>query len=180
MIRPLLTFVATFLIATVAAATWHIYNIPRAEFARLEVQHLETLGAHNVFGHRRDLVDHTFTEIVRPNNDTLYSSAFLDLSGGPLLLTVPETGARYYSIQFMDPMTEVYSVISRRTHGGVGGVYEIVAADQTDIAPGEFSHTVVAPTNRSWVLVRFLIDGEADLPAVHALQDRLVLSPAID
>jgi hypothetical protein len=34
--------------------------------------------------------------VPRANVDTLYSSAFLDLSSGPLVLSVPDTHGRYY------------------------------------------------------------------------------------
>ncbi len=47
-------------------------------------------GAPNVFHHATDLVDYTFTGVVSPNNDTLYSSAWLDLDEQPLILGLPD------------------------------------------------------------------------------------------
>ena len=39
-----------------------------------------------------------------PNVDTLYSTGFFDLSGGSLIVTVPEVDqGRYWSFAFFDP-----------------------------------------------------------------------------
>src|SRR5262249_31688025 len=40
----------------------------------------------NQFRHQRQLLDHTFTSVVSPNSDTLYSSSWLDLSREPVVL----------------------------------------------------------------------------------------------
>ncbi len=179
MTRPLMTFVMCFVLVAVGSAAWHIYQIPAREFDRLE-RGFYALQDHGEWGHFRQLVDHEFDAIVRPNNDTLYSSTFIDLSGGPLLLTLPETGDRYYSVQFMDPMTNVYEVISRRTRGGAAGQFAILGPNWTGGFFTEVEHVVTAPTDRTWILVRFLIDGPEDLAAVHTLQDQLSLDPLTD
>ncbi len=174
MIRTLLTFIAIFLVVSVGSAAWHIYSIPRVEFDRLETGFQGDFEEAGGWSHGRNLVDHTFSAVVRPNNDTLYSSNFINLADGPMVLSVPETGERYYSVQFLDPMTEVYAVISRRTHGGGGGTYAILPPGYSGDVP-DADEIIHAPDNRAWVLVRFLIDGEHDLAAVHALQDQLSL-----
>jgi hypothetical protein len=55
----------------------------------------------NRLTHRRALSDHTHRVVTAPNSDTLYSSAFLDLAGGPVTLSAPDAGARYFSIALM-------------------------------------------------------------------------------
>src|SRR5262245_11421742 len=43
--------------------------------------------------------------VVRPNVDTLYSTAWLDLSNGPVVMAVPEMETRYYLVQMLDAWT---------------------------------------------------------------------------
>src|ERR1700733_6255346 len=59
----------------------------------------------NRFSHRRVLAGHTHRLVTTPNNDTLYSSAVLDLSAGPVALEVPVFGGRYFSIALIDACT---------------------------------------------------------------------------
>lgn len=80
---------------------------PVYEMARLRQQALSATpgrrqNALNQFGHARKLLDHRDRNVTAPNNDTLYSSAWLDLSQGPVVVEVPDMGKRYYSLHFMN------------------------------------------------------------------------------
>src|SRR5258708_16919217 len=59
----------------------------------------------NRFRHLPDLADHRARGVTTPNPDTLYSSAWLDLSIQPLFLTVPPVGDLHYSYAFLGPFT---------------------------------------------------------------------------
>jgi hypothetical protein len=48
----------------------------------------------NRFNHAVAFPPPTARAVVRPNIDTLYSSAWLDLSSEPIILSVPDTGGR--------------------------------------------------------------------------------------
>ena len=50
----------------------------------------------NVFTHARQLLAPGKSRVVTPNNDTLYTNAWLDLRSGPLVIDVPDTAGRYY------------------------------------------------------------------------------------
>ena len=52
-------------------------------------------------GHRAALADASMRQITAPNNDTIYSSAQLELSGGPVEVIAPTDTHRYFNITFM-------------------------------------------------------------------------------
>jgi hypothetical protein len=129
----------------------------------------------NSFGHRRRLVDHTARTVTTPNNDTLYSSAIIDLSAGPLRLDVPDFGDRYFSIAFLDAYTNNFAYLGTRVNGGRGGAYLIAgpgAAPRAQRGTG----IIRAPGNHIVAIVRILVDGPQDYDEVHRLQDGLRLT----
>lgn len=128
----------------------------------------------NSFGHRRVLADHTARTVTTPNNDTLYSSAALDLSQGPVRLEVPDFGARYFSITFIDAYTNNFAHLGTRSGGGKGGSYVIVGPAWK----GELTASIVqAPSNHIVAIARIAVDAPAEYDTIHALQDALRLTP---
>ncbi len=56
-------------------------------------------------------------DVVRFNFDTLYSFAWVDLSNGPLVLSVPDTNGRYHLVPTLDMRSDVFSSLGSRTTG---------------------------------------------------------------
>lgn len=77
-------------------------------------------GASNAFHHMRAFPTADFRAIVRPNFDTLYSSAWLDLTGGAVLIELPDSDGRYYMLPLLDMWTDVFAVPGSRTTGNTG------------------------------------------------------------
>lgn len=109
------------------------------------------------------LADATTREVTTPNNDTLYGSAWLDLSQGPVILTMPPLPNRYHSASLMSLQTDVVGLFGTRT-GGKGGRYAIVGPDYSGITP-EGTELVRSPTNDAWLLIRVLVNDDRDLAA---------------
>ena len=89
----------------------------------------------NSFAHRRTLADHRHRMLTTPNNDTLYSSAVMDLSAGPVALAVPAFGRRYHSIAFLDAYTNAFAYIGTRSNGSAGRRPERLALPDRPINP---------------------------------------------
>jgi hypothetical protein len=156
---------------TAARDAW-LYALPLIEMAATRAKMLAKGNAGvNKLVHTRALTDHTGRFVTTPNNDTLYSSAWLDLSKGPVTLTIPACGTRYWSAAVMDMFTNNNAVLGLRTVGGE-------ATKVTLVGPGHAAPptgAVRVATPHAWLLMRLLVDGEADMAAVHALQDGFVL-----
>lgn len=126
----------------------------------------------NQFTHTRKLISPDDKEVVTPNNDTLFTNAWLDLSAGPLVIQVPEMGERYWVLGFLDAWTNPWAYAGRRTTGGAQQRLFVHGPNWKGPVP-EGVHVVSAPGDDVWVIGRILVDhDDEDLARVHALQDR--------
>ncbi len=130
----------------------------------------------NHFTHAQAFPTAAFRVVVRSNVDTLYSSAWLDLSREPIVLSVPDTGGRYYLMQMMDGWTETFAVPGKRTTGTKAGHFVIVGPDWQGPLPANVE-VLKAPTNMVWISGRTQTNGVADYTNVHAIQRGYRLTP---
>lgn len=75
-----------------------------------------TQAPYNQFSHAQAFPPTDFKTVVRPNVDTLYSSANLDLGPEPMVLSVPTTD-RYFMLPLLSLWTDVFAVPGTRTTG---------------------------------------------------------------
>jgi hypothetical protein len=162
-----------------AARNAWLFALPLIEMAALRARRNPISGEPapiNAFTHARSLAGPKSRAVTSPNADTLYSSAFVDTTKGPVCLEVPDCGKRYLSVQIMDMYTNNNFILSPRTPGGAPGEWRLLSPDSEPRSSRDLRLT----TPHAWVLVRILVDGPSDLSAVHAIQDRLVLEgPAL-
>jgi hypothetical protein len=83
-------------------------------------------GPMNTFTHMRAFPPPEFKAVPWANLDTLYSLAWLDLTEGPLIITTPDTGDRYYLLPIQDMWTDVFAVPGKRTSGTRAGQFAVV------------------------------------------------------
>ena len=121
--------------------------------------------------------DANFRDIVRPNNDTFYSSAWLDLRDGPITLTLPNTNNRYHVMQMMDAYTNVFAAPGTRTTGNGGGKYLISGPGWTGSVPAGMTEYKSA-TNYVWILGRTQVNSQADgIAVVTPIMQQYALAP---
>lgn len=133
-------------------------------------------GPENEMNCARQLVNASFTDIVTPNDDTLYCQAWMDLTKEPLVLKVPSVQDRYISFQFLDAYTNDYTYLGTRASGGSEGTYLIAGPNWDGQVPQDMTK-IWSPTNIVWIINRILVTGDSDLPNVHDIQDKISLIP---
>lgn len=131
----------------------------------------------NQFWHNRDLADATYRNGGTPNNDTLYSIAWLDLAKEPLVLSVPDVPNRYYVMEMASMDSDNFAYVGSRTTGPKAGNYLIAGPDWKGDVPAGLTLLPASRTNAALIIGRTLISNAADKANVHALQDRYRLTP---
>ena len=98
-----------------AAKDAYIYGYPLVlmDVTRAKMTNLPSPAGNNApmgqLANIRAFPDATFTDVVSPNADTLYSQGWLDLAQGPIVMSVPDTHGRYYLMEMLDGWTNVFA-----------------------------------------------------------------------
>lgn len=133
-------------------------------------------GPMNQFSNVRAYPTAEMRDVVRPNFDTLYSVAWLDLTKEPLILSAPDTHGRYYLLPLMDMWTDVFAVPGKRTTGTGAGKFAIVRQGWKGRLPSGVEK-IEAPTPYVWIIGRTQTNGPKDYDAVHQIQDGYKIEP---
>jgi len=112
-----------------------------------------------------------------PNNDTLYTMVWLDVSKEPWIFSIPDMGRRYYIMPMLSGYDEVFDVAGSRTTGQKAQKYAVTGPGWSGTLPAGVKE-MKSPTGIVWVLGRIYCTGTPeDYREVHALQDKFEIVP---
>jgi hypothetical protein len=135
-----------------------------------------TQAPYNQFSHARAFPPADFKFVVRPNVDTLYSSANLDLGAEPVVLSVPATD-RYFQLPMLSLWTDVFAVPGTRTTGrSTAREFLLVGPSWRSQAPAGLE-IIRSPTRFVGIGGRTQTNGVADYDNVHRIQAGYKLTP---
>jgi hypothetical protein len=135
-----------------------------------------TQGPYNQFTHARQFTPVDLKIVVRPNVNTLYSSANLDLGQEPMVLSVPASD-RYFHLPLLSFWTDVFAVPGTRTTGAnTARDFLVVGPKWVGQAPGGIE-IIRSPTRYVAIIGRTQTNGAQDYDAVHKIQDGYKLTP---
>lgn len=160
------------------AALGYVYGYPLVLSAITRDNFTSGMAPLNQLVHVPAFPDPGFREVVRPNVDTLYSLAWLDMQQGPWVFRLPAS-ERYLLIQLLDGWTDVFASLGPRTTGREGGLFLLVGPGWQGVVP-EGMRLLRSSTRMAWLLSRIQTNGRRDYPAVHTIQQQLGLSSLED
>ncbi len=170
----------------------YFYPLVTMELTRQQLTNIEPgkepgHGPMNTFANVAEFPSADDKAVVRVNFDTLYSIAWLDLSKEPMIVSVPDTGGRYYLMPMLDMWTDVFAAPGWRTTGTHAGFLVIPPGWRPDLRekfveefklPKE-TQRIEAPTPYVWLIGRTKTDGPPDYDAVHKIQAGFKITPPL-
>lgn len=130
----------------------------------------------NQFVHMTAFPDAKFTDVVRPNADTLYSMMWFDVTQEPLVIGVPDSGGRYYLLPMLDMWTDIFASPGKRTTGTGPQTLVIVGPHWTGDTP-QGAEVQRCPTGMGWLIGRTQANGKEDFANVHKFQVGIKVTP---
>jgi hypothetical protein len=151
-------------------------DLTRKQLTNVEPGKAALGGPMNTFASAPAFPPADFRAVVRPNFDTLYSSGYLDLTKEPMVVSVPDTGGRYYLLPMLDMWSDVFASPGWRTTGTQAGNFLVTPPGWSGTVPAGFTR-IEAPTPYVWIIGRTKTDGPADYDAVHKIQAGYKITP---
>ena len=153
----------------------YLYGYPLVMMETTRIQSAKYIGPENQLRMVRQFPNAQFKDVVRPNVDTLYTTAFISMKEGPWAFEMPANNKRYELMPFMDAWTNVFASPGTRTSGNQGATY-LLAGPQWEGQVPKGMTLLKSPTDMVWLIGRTQTNGTADFATVHELQNRLRLS----
>ena len=153
----------------------YLYGYPLVMMETTRVQSAKYIGPENQLRLVRQFPNAQFKDVVRPNVDTLYTTAFISMKEGPWVFEMPANDKRYELMPFMDAWTHVFASPGSRTSGKQGVTFLLVGPQWQGTVPKDMT-LLKSPTDMVWLIGRTQTNGTADFATVHELQNRLRLT----
>jgi hypothetical protein len=131
----------------------------------------------NRFAHIRDLETAAKLSGGGPNNDTLYSRAWLYVKDEPVIVSVPAIAERYYTLEFVDWLGDNFDYVGTRATGTQAGHYAVIPVGWKGTLPTGVKALTAVTTPWAIIMGRTFVKDAADLPAVRAIQDQYKITP---
>jgi hypothetical protein len=151
-------------------------DVTRRQFTNVEPGREIGKGPMNTFANLPAYPPADFKGVVRPNFDTLYSTAWLDLTAEPVVVSAPDTKGRFYLLPMLDMWSDVFASPGWRTTGTAAIDFLVTPPGWSGTVPAGFTQ-IAAPTPYVWIIGRTKTDGAADYEAVHAIQAGYKVTP---
>jgi hypothetical protein len=165
------------------AAEAYVYGYPLVtmEMTRRVMTNVEkpegTRAPMGQFVRARTYPSAQFRDVTAPNADTLYTTAWFDVSKEPWLVSVPDMKGRYFLLPMLDGWTDVFQVPGKRTTGTKAQTFAITGPGWSGELPKGVTE-YKSPTGLVWLLGRIYSTGTPqDYKEVHALQDKITAVP---
>lgn len=134
------------------------------------------VGPVNQFNIFKKLADAKDRYAVGPNNDTLYSDAWLDLSKGPLVLHMDPSPKRFRYFEMLSPWQENFQNIGS-PQGALKGTDFLVTAPGWKGKVPKGVKRVRSPYDRAWVVGRVFVKDATDVPEARRISKRFIITP---
>lgn len=131
----------------------------------------------NQWWHARNIVTPAYQDGGAPNNDTLYSVAWLDVSKEPIILSHGDVGNRYFTFEIASMNSDNFAYVGVTTTGSKAGSFAITGRDWKGTLPPGVQPLPPSPTDSVLIFGRTAIKGADDAGAVNKLQDTYKLTP---
>ncbi len=129
------------------------------------------------FAHMNHLPTPADNGIMAPDDNSLYSGAWLDLSEEPYVLDLPDAGGRYYLMIIQDAWSNIIAVPGSRTNRGAARQFVISGPGWNGSLPAG-TEEIKSPTDLVMISAKIYCDGSTeDIQQAGKLQEKYKLIP---
>jgi len=156
----------------------YIYGYPIVTMEQLRASDLNNNAPLNTMYYTDQLSTQTYSPFITPNADTLYATAWLDLSLTPIILQTPaNTANRYYSVQLLDIYTNTFYNAPANIFSNQQSTYIIYYEPNGNLfCSDDYTEIIAAPTRDVFLVLRVEVMGTSDLDNAIALEKQITIN----